>query len=71
VEERRWQDITEIQAHVDALESDLMRYWGACSIVADAQTARRIAKAGLEALKETPPAPRPAKRSPKGRAQSA
>ena len=43
--------MTEIQAHVDALESDLMRYWGACSIVADATTARRIANAGLEALK--------------------
>ncbi len=41
------------------------------SIVADAQTARRIAKAGLEALKDTPRATKPAKRSAKGGAQSA
>ena len=71
LEERRWQDVTEIQAHVDALESDLMRFWGACSIVADAQTARRIANAGLEALKGAPRATKSAKRSTEGGAPSA
>jgi hypothetical protein len=71
LQERRWQDVTEIEAQIDSLETNLMRYWGACSIVADATTARRVAQAGLDALKKTPPAVKPAKRSAKGRAQSA
>lgn len=50
------QELAKENAHIDSLESSLMRYWSACSIVADAATARRVAAAGLEALKK-PPAP--------------
>jgi hypothetical protein len=69
--ERRLQDITEMDAQVELLESRLMNYWSACSVVADAATARRAAQAGLEAFKKTPTTVKAPKRSAKGRAQSA
>ncbi len=70
LQERRWQDATEIEAQVDLLESKLMNYWSACSVVADATTARRAAQAGLEAFKKSPAATKRAKRSAKTSAQS-
>ena len=71
LQEGRRQGAREIEARADLLQSNLTSYWGACSDVADAATARLAAQAGLVALKKTPPTTKPARRSANGHAQGA
>ena len=40
---------------IDSLKADLQQYWRACSTVADAATARKLAKAGISILKKKSP----------------
>lgn len=49
---------------VSELENALRQYWSACSAVADAETARKLADEGIDVLKEVPPTKPPKMKTP-------
>lgn len=49
---------------IDSLKDSLKQYWYVCSIVADAETKRQIADAGISVLKKKAPKKAPGKQRP-------
>ena len=46
------EEMDAYQKELDALKADLQDFWGACSSTADASTARKLAKLGVDTLKK-------------------
>jgi hypothetical protein len=53
------------QTQIDMLESQLQRYWNACTITFSAETARRVAEHGVEVLRDEAQLTEPPKEVPK------